>query len=169
VIVWLNGPHGVGKSSVARRLARQPGWRLFDPETIGHRLVRETGERPDDFKDLPAWRERTASALRDASATVVVPMTLSDPVHLDNIVGALRREGRDVRHLTLMARPETLRGRIGRRLDWPKSKRWALVRVDTASAAFADPLFEPLLWTDDIGIAEVVERVLAAVAGEGVS
>lgn len=171
MIVWLNGPHGAGKSSVARRLVRDnPGWRLFDPEMVGRRLQRRMGlERPDDFKDLPAWREATLVALRALTGVVVVPMTLTDPGHFDEIVGALRRKGRDVRLVTLMATPATLRGRISRRLDWPRSKRWALARVESGSAALADGRFGTIVWTDRHDVAAVAKLVLAAVNVPGVT
>ena len=166
MILWLNGPHGVGKSSVARRLLRMgPGRRLFDPERIGRALLqRHAGERPDDFKALPAWREQTVAALRTAHdrsplPTVIVPMTLTDPDHHAEIIGALRRDGIVVCHVTLAAQPETLRGRIAGRIDWPRSKRWAMARVDEGAAAVTGDLFAPHVWTDELSLREVAEAV----------
>ena len=164
MILWLNGPHGVGKSSVARHIVRaERGVRLIDPEAIGHRLRRELGEpTPDDFKDLPEWRARTVAALSAArEKLVVVPMTLSDPQHFEEVIGTLRRGGADVRHVTLMARPETVRARIGKRWNWPRAKRWALARVEGSLAALAGEPFAPHVWTDGIGIPAVADAVTA--------
>ncbi len=164
MIVWLNGPHGAGKSSVARRLVRARRDRLLlDPEPIGRRLLRKhRGERPVDFKDLPAWREQTLAALHGAIGrvpAVIVPMTLPDPAHHAEIIGALRDQGIAVRQVTLMARPETLRRRIDGRIDWPGSKRWAKARAESGIAALAHELFAPHIWTDDLTPDEVVATV----------
>ncbi len=70
MIVWINGAFGAGKTSVARHLlARRPGIRLFDPEQIGFMLRRMLPDvRPDDFQDLPIWRELTVKLIAEAAA-----------------------------------------------------------------------------------------------------
>ena len=82
-------------------------------------------------------------------------MTLTDPLHFDETVGELRRRGIEVRHVTLMAQPEPLRKRIGKRLDWPWSKRWVQARADKGLEALANHLFAPHVWTDGHSIGEV--------------
>jgi adenylylsulfate kinase-like enzyme len=54
VIVWLNGPFGVGKTTTARALVDVlPGSRLLDPEHVGL-LLRDTLNEPvGDFQDRP--------------------------------------------------------------------------------------------------------------------
>jgi adenylylsulfate kinase-like enzyme len=58
VIIWLNGPFGVGKSTTAHALLRHlPQAVLFDPEPFGTAL-RDTVtnvETATDFQDLRAW------------------------------------------------------------------------------------------------------------------
>jgi hypothetical protein len=39
-VLWLNGPFGVGKTSVAAELARRRPMITFDPEIIGSMLWR---------------------------------------------------------------------------------------------------------------------------------
>jgi hypothetical protein len=47
VIVWINGPFGVGKTTVAERLVHDwPGATLFDPEVLGYPGLVEDFGRP---------------------------------------------------------------------------------------------------------------------------
>lgn len=169
MLIWLNGAHGAGKTKVARRIAaRRPGTWLLDPEQIGFMLRRAwPGAMPDDFKDLPAWRKLTVAMLEAAAQSeaplVVVPMTLAEPGHFEEIVGGMRAAGVDLRHFALMAEPATLRRRLGKRIDWPSSRRWALARVDGCSAALADERFATHLRTDALNIEQVAEAVLREV------
>lgn len=167
MLIWLNGAHGAGKTSVARQILKlRPDARLFDPERIGFLLRRIwPGAVPDDFKDLPAWRSMTLAALRALAAgpeggSVIVPMTLSDPRHFTEIVGTLRAEGHEVRHFTLAASPATLRKRLWRRLDWPASRRWAIARSEGVAAALADPLFGVHLDTEQASVPALAAAVL---------
>jgi predicted kinase len=166
MLIWLNGAHGAGKTSVARQLvAGRRAW-LIDPEHIGFMLRRLwPGGGPDDFKELPLWRELTLRAIRAAAAdpafsTFVVPMTLSNPDHFEEVVGGLRTAGIDVRHFTLTAGAETLRHRIRRRLDWPASKQWALSRIDRCSAALQDPAFATHVPTDGRRARDVAGEIM---------
>jgi hypothetical protein len=176
MLIWINGAHGAGKTSVARRLVAL--WAdafVLDPEQIGFMLRRIwPGGGPADFQDLPAWRELTIATLRAAAAErpeamLIVPMTLANRAYHAEIVGGLRADGVDLRHFTLIASPATLRRRIRRRLDWPGSKRWVLSRIEPCSAALDDPVFADHVSTEAIGVAEVaaeiVKRVEAAASG----
>lgn len=96
MIIFLNGPFGVGKTSVAR-VARSclPGTLVFDPEPIGVVLQRATailspyGNLVDDFQDLPLWRTLSVVGLRLARVTathLIVPMTFSSVQYFKEIV-----------------------------------------------------------------------------------
>jgi hypothetical protein len=166
MLIWINGAHGAGKTSVARRLAAlRPDAFVVDPEQIGFMLRRIwPGGGPPDFKDMPAWRELTVATLRAAvaerpAASLIVPMTLDDPLHHAEIVGALRDGGVDLRHFTLLASPATLRRRLRRRLDWPSSRRWAMSRVEACSGALENAAFAEHIATAGLTIAQVATEV----------
>jgi hypothetical protein len=170
MLIWINGAHGAGKTSVARKLsALLPDGFVIDPEQIGFMLRRVwPGGGPPDFRDLPAWRQLTLATLLAASverpaATLIVPMTLANPLHHAEIVGGLGAEGVDVRHFTLVASPSVLRRRIRRRLDWPRSRRWALSRVEPCSTALADAAFADHVRTDGLRVAEVAAEIIRRV------
>ena len=171
MILWINGAHGAGKTSVARRIAAlRTDALLFDPEQIGfmlRRLLPEVAALPD-FKDHPLWRELTVRLLAEAEATapalVVVPMTLAHPGHFEDIVGGLRAAGTELRHFTLTASPATLRRRLARRLDWPSSRRWALARVEPCAAALEADAFAEHVPTEGRSVAAIADDILERAA-----
>jgi hypothetical protein len=63
----------------------------------------------DDFQDVSVWRalarETAAGLIADFGRPLIVPMTLLNPAHFDEIVGSLARLGLEVRHLCLYGTP----------------------------------------------------------------
>jgi AAA domain len=152
VLVWINGPFGVGKTSVAAALrGRTSGARLFDPERLGYVLQRLplVGRARGDFQDLAAWRRwtrRTAWLLERARrGSVIVPMTLVDERYFEEIVGGLRGAGVDVRHFTLTASAGAIRKRLRGR-DGEGS--WAEHQLDRCLTALRHPRFAHFVSTE---------------------
>jgi predicted ABC-type ATPase len=145
VIVWLNGPFGVGKSTVAIGLkASLANATIVDPEQLGYLL--RAWQPPEvsvaDFQDLPVWRRLTREAVgglvRDFGRPVIVPMTLLNASYFDEIVGGLRRDGFDVRHFCLVADRATVLDRVNERGD---RGEWFPSKFDEYEASFRDPRF----------------------------
>ncbi|MBB3019527.1 hypothetical protein FHR70_002592 [Microvirga lupini] len=147
MIVWLNGPFGAGKTTLAERLReRNPDLLLFDPEEIGF-LVRKLipAAESGDYQDLPVWRGLTATALAEIrkhySQDIIVPMTLVRPDYLDELIGGLIRRGEDVLHVFLTIDERVLRDRIERQTMSPDRRRneqirdWRLAQVDRCLSA----------------------------------
>lgn len=85
MIIWINGPFGAGKTTLAERLRdRRPKSLIFDPEEIGF-VVKEKVPIPasGDYQDLPLWRGLTIAAVseirRNYSQDIIIPMTLVHP------------------------------------------------------------------------------------------
>ena len=165
-VLWLNGPFGVGKSTVAREVARRrPRGRVVDPEWIGLVLRRTTrsGRSADDYQDLEQWRRWTVRLVALAARgrrTVIVPMTLVEPEYLDEIHGELAARGLEVVHVGLTARNDELRRRLADRGHGPGS--WPEVRVERCLSAMSDATrFPVLVSTTDRAPDEVATAVLA--------
>ncbi len=147
VIIWLNGTFGVGKTTTAAALHEQlPGWRLFDPETVGMMLRGPLADHPvSDFQHWPPWRRLvvdTALALADYTGDdLIVSQTILIEEYADEIFGAIRAAGQEILHVLLDAPDQVLRRRIdlsdearGWRLDhldhYASSKVWMRARAD---------------------------------------
>ncbi|OEU96510.1 NUDIX hydrolase [Streptomyces oceani] len=166
MIVWLNGPHGVGKTATARELLHLlPGSTLFEPEMVEDGLRGMLPEKclsgVEDFRELAAWRRLVAdtavAVLSEVPGPLIAPSTLLRQEHRDEIFGALAARRVSVCHVLLHAEETILRHRLvtraafdggapgatdGDRLD---ARATAAVRVEapgdhpTAEAAPPEP------------------------------
>ena len=179
MLVWINGPFGVGKTQTAHELHRRlPGSVICDPEHVGFGLHRTMpAELRGDFQDLPAWRQGVVEVLERTlvgqHGPVIVPMTVIEPAYFAETVGRLRDAGHDVRHFALLARPETVRKRLrgrgfGHALGLVAGRNtqlgregFALSKLDLGLARLALPQFAEQLWTDDRTVAQVVDHIAA--------
>ncbi|EIM30344.1 AAA family ATPase [Microvirga lotononidis] len=147
MIIWLNGPFGAGKTTLAQRLCkRRPDLLLFDPEEIGFIVKSMVPPAPSgDYQDLPLWRGMTAAALielrKHYRQDIVVPMTLVRPDYLNEILGDLTGRGEPILHIFLTVDEQVLRERIEHQTMSPDPTRnerirdWRLAQVDRCVAA----------------------------------
>ena len=158
MLVWINGPFGVGKTTLAGRLAeRWPDAVVVDPEHVGMMLMQWSephGLGVADFQDFPLWRDLVVQALggfhADLGRPMIVPMTVLDPGYFEQVVGGLRARGIDVRHFCLTAPPEEITRRLATRRApgeqaRPELMPWALERLARYTPAMTDPRFETFL------------------------
>jgi hypothetical protein len=129
LVVWLNGPFGVGKTAVAAALRdRLPGAVVLDPEWLGA-MVRFIVPVPTgDYQDLALWRELVAGAAvataRHADGPVIVPMSVLRADYAREILDAVAAGGAEVLHVVLHVENEDLRRRIeGDEAD-PGAREW---------------------------------------------
>ncbi|MFJ1758504.1 NUDIX domain-containing protein [Kitasatospora sp. NPDC088134] len=143
MIVWVNGARGAGKASTCRELVGLlPGSLLFDPDTLGP-VLRATlpPDRLDlpDLRELPAWRRlvaETAAALAgEIDGAVIIPETLLQQDHRDEIFGSLAGRGIPVHHIVLDPVETILRARIATREDIPGDPEGTLRRRQRAREA----------------------------------
>ncbi len=149
MIVWLNGPFGVGKTAVARALlTMKPEWALLDPEVRGEELARRW---PDvgDFQDLPEWRKAVVEDAVERTGTghLVIPMTIWRLEYYREIMDGLKG-ATEVRPFRLSASEGTLRERIERDRVEPGALTWRMDRVATGIQAFEDTAFGDHVGTD---------------------
>ncbi|MFC6590858.1 AAA family ATPase [Deinococcus lacus] len=163
MLLWINGPFGVGKTQAAYALARRlPRAFVCDPEQLGFGLSRMTPpELRGDFQDIPLWREGVRRVLdRNLShfdGVVIVPMTLVNPAYFDEIVGELRRAGHPVCHVALLASRETLRRRLRSRGEGGGS--WGAAQIERCLAGLAQLDPADHLQTDGLTHEQVVGAV----------
>ncbi len=179
MIVLLNGAFGIGKTTVARLLARAlPGAAVFDPERIGFVLSRLPsfvpleGRGTDDYQDLRAWRSLTVRGARLARrfrSTVVIPMAFDRLDYLDEIRTGIAVADADVRHFCLTAPLETVHERLrsrGAQADDPRAA-WTYRRAGECVAVHAGAAFGAHVPTEGRSAQEVARSILERLRARG--
>ena len=168
MIIWVNGPFGVGKTSVATELAELlPGSLVFDPELIGtfiRGLLPAELQEPD-YQDIALWRDLTRHIAESTAnlydRPLIVPMTLVSRDYFIEIVGSLTRSGCDVRHFTLLASRERILERHRGRADY---EEWGEQQLDRCLAALSEPAFAVHLDTEDSSPGDIAREIVARLA-----
>lgn len=173
MILWLNGTHGVGKTTTSRLVQQLvPGSRIFDAEKVGETLMDVQPGLPatDNFQHWPPWRPLvvdTARRILDyTGGTLVMPMTVLVEQYWREIADGLADHGVPVRHFLLHADQETLRGRIQQDPDMGPST-FRLRYVEPYARAHRDWLQDEaeVIDTTTLTPAETARQVSDAVRG----
>lgn len=130
MIVWINGTHGVGKTTTSALVQQLvPDSRVLDAEKVGETLMDITPGLPDtdNFQHWPPWRalvvETARQVLDYTGGTLVMPMTVLVEEYWREISAGLARHGIPVRHFVLHADEATLRDRIAGEHEVPSPFR----------------------------------------------
>jgi hypothetical protein len=168
VIVWLNGTHGVGKTTTSALVQDLiPDSRVFDAEKVGETLldVRPGLPATDNFQHWPPWRPLvvdTARRILDyTGGTLVMPMTVLVEQYWREISEGLAAYAVPVRHFVLHADRDTLRNRIESDTDLgPSAFRFRY--LDAYAEAFRGWLGDEaqVVDTTHLAPAEVAHRVV---------
>ena len=119
MIIWINGPYGIGKSTLAEEISKriQPSF-IFDAEKVGD-AVRDNFPQQffkETFEEFPLWHEMCYKLLKKLDEVypgcVLVPMTLTRLESCTSIIERLKCDGVDVWHIMLEADYEAIRERI---------------------------------------------------------
>jgi shikimate kinase len=154
VLVWINGPFGVGKTTTAQQIRQSDRlWRIFDPEWVGYMLrANLAGVAFDDFQDLPAWRVLVPAVAHEVMKhtdddLIAVQTVLNEHYWRELRAGLAEREITLI-HVVLDADSETLRERIV--ADWNETTAatWRLDHISAYLAARAWLLADADLFID---------------------
>jgi hypothetical protein len=166
VVIWLNGPFGVGKTTVARILASSwPGAGLVDPERLGWLLRRTIGLGRADYQTLRSWRRGTVWLVARAARrhrTVIVPMSVLHPPYVREMLAELPA----ARPILLDAGEETVRARALSDVEDLPARAWRMAQIERYAVARAELAEVPgtvVIDTDRLTPADVAARVRAAV------
>lgn len=164
MIIWLNGPFGVGKTQTAFELhSRIPESFVFDPEKIGFfiRKIVPSEICVGDFQDHLIWRNFTYQSLQyiaeNFAGTIIVPMTIVNFLYYDQILSQLEREGLRVYHFTLLASHKTILRRLKKRGDGSKS--WNARQLNRCLKSLSDEKFAVHIDTEKKTIETVAEEI----------
>jgi hypothetical protein len=172
VLLWINGPCGVGKKTTASELNRRlPGSVVCAPGAVGlamHRMLPPSVRRR--WQDIPAWRHSVLELLRLTLAghdgPVIAPATLVNYDHFQEIIGSLRDDGFAVHHFALLAEPATVVRRLRARslgLE-PRTQPWETEVLGGWLEQLRRPEFAQHVQTDHKTVAQVAD-IIAGSAG----
>jgi hypothetical protein len=171
VIIWLNGPFGVGKTTTARALVQQlRRAMIFDPEVFGIALRHTVAdfETTADFQDLRAWPAlvfETARVLHTTYArTLIVPLTVLDPAAADALAAGLARVDSPCLRFRLIAPEAVLRARILDRPDAEGPHTWCLDHLEAGLRLMSTASFGAAVPTQQRSPEDVARFIAAAVA-----
>jgi predicted ABC-type ATPase len=171
MLIWLNGPNGVGKTQAAFELHRRlPNSFVCDPEHLSVGLGRMLPEgMGSDARVRALWRRAVSDVLamvldqrdgRDGrDGPVIAPQTVFDPDALRAIIDPLRAAGHEVHHVTLLASRDVVLRRMRSRLESPRG--FTGRRVDQVLDALQAPEFARHLRTDGMSIGAVADDIAA--------
>jgi predicted kinase len=172
MMILINGPFGVGKTTTAQQLIRLlPNGMLFDPELIGAFLRGLLGHLSAgvDYQDLPLWRSLTVALAGRVQAEhgvdPVIPMTLWRRDYFDEIANGLRANGANLICVQLVASRETLTRRILSRPEADGPHDWCLAHLEAGLAMASDPAFGTAIPTDGQTPRQVAEEITRSVFG----
>ncbi len=165
MIIWLNGPFGVGKTTLANLLHQEiPNSILYDPELLGDFFQENLpkADCPEDFQDYPIWRQTTVQIIRDLATktgqVIIVPMTVFKKEYCQEIIEQGLIEDMCVQHYILVAEKETILDRLNKRTQ--ENNNWALKHLDNCLQAFEDQIPGRKIDTDGLRPDEVAASIL---------
>ena len=169
MIIWISGPYGVGKSTLAEALAEKMEHALiFDAEEMGNAVRENYPNCPYGviFEDYPLWSKFCYELLKDIHNTfgknILVPMTMLRRSTYGNIIEKLLADNIDTRLVVLEAGYQSVHDRILARGE--EEGCWCMENIELArreSSAIREGLH---LDTDGRSVEELAEMVLSYIS-----
>ncbi len=136
MVIWIDGPYGVGKSTLAEKLHESnPHSFVFDAEAVGNAVRDNLPEelfRGYIFEGYPMWFRLCTELLADLAGRyqgdIYVPMTLVWPDSYAKMEKPLTERGTAVRHVLLEAPHGVIRQRILARGE--EEDCWCMQHID---------------------------------------
>jgi adenylate kinase family enzyme len=159
-MIWINGPFGVGKTTVAKELQKLiPGSVIFDPEKLGYVLQRLT--RCEDFRELAIWEWitlRMTHAISRSGREIIVPMSIASIEQMKRVREYLWKDSRDAEVIQLVASRQTILDRI---LQRDHATEWGIRHLDEGIRLQEDPIFGNLIDAEVNSPEEIAKMILA--------
>ena len=176
MILWLNGTHGVGKTTTAALVQRLvPDSRMLDAEKVGETLMDIAPALPatDNFQHWAPWRPLVVDTARRVldftGGTLVMPMTVLVEAYWREISDGLAEHGIPVRHVVLHADRPTLLARIAGEHAVPSPFRLQYVDAYAEAARTWLHTAAEVVDTTHLTPAEAAREVVGALAGRSAS
>ena len=166
MIIWINGPFGVGKTRTSDVLHKKlKDSYIYDPEMAGEFIWNNLPDcisRKGDFQDIPMWHDFNYQMLKymyeNYSGTIIVPMTLVNKKCYSQIIGRLINEGVPIYHFILIAEKSTILNRLDKRGEVDNS--WASQQIDRCLTSFEKDIEGIKINTNNLSTEEIVRLII---------
>ena len=172
MIIMINGPFGVGKTSVATILKDKiENSLIFDPEEVGFMLrniiiedIKFSEEKTGDFQDIRLWKVLTvdvaALLLKTYKANLIVPMTICNLDYFSYIYEEFKKVDKMVHHFCLLAKKDTISKRLIKRGD--KIGSWPFQQIERCLCSFENNNinFKNIIYTDELTEMQICQNIL---------
>ena len=162
MVIWISGPYGVGKSTLAEYMqSKMKDALIFDAEAVGNAVRDNYPDHPYGFifEDYELWGEFCYKLIKDIHGNfhkdVIVPMTLLRQ-NSYRIIENLRKDGVDTHLVVLEADHQTVHDRILDRGE--KEGCWCMENIDLSREGTA-ALPGIHVATDDKSVVELYEWI----------
>lgn len=165
MIVWINGTFGVGKTETAKILHKRiSNSFLYDPEEVGYLIKKQLPVElwKEDFQDHEEWSMWNYHLLKkvttETEKVVIVPMTLTNELYYQEIIGRLKIERIQIHHFTLVAEPQTILDRLMKRGDG--NNEWIMNRTEKNVKQLSGASFQIHINTEKLTTEETASEVI---------
>ncbi|HFI0644654.1 AAA family ATPase [Streptococcus suis] len=165
MIIWLNGPFGVGKTTLANILHKRiENSYLYNPELLGDFLQHQLPQTvcPEDFQDYSVWRQTTYKIVFDLATKtdkiIIIPMTIYKKEYYQDIIQRLIEDKIPLEHYILLADKTTILERLNNRIN--EDNIWSERHLDVCLKAFENHIPGQRLNTDSLKLEEVAKKIL---------
>ncbi len=169
MVIFLSGPYGVGKSTVAEALAPKMNALIFDAEAVGNAVRDNYPDWPFGaiFEDYPLWAEFCVRLLRELHARygrdILVPMTLRRESSRVSLIDRLTEAGVAARLIVLTASHRTVHDRILARGEGEDC--WCMQHIDASREGTAALQGAWCVDTEGRGVEEIARTILGGLHG----
>ncbi|HEL2195045.1 TPA: AAA family ATPase [Streptococcus suis] len=164
MIIWLNGPFGIGKTTLANILHKRiENSYLYDPELLGDFLQHQLPQTvcPEDFQDYSVWRQSTYKIVFDLATKtdkiIIIPMTIYKKEYYQEIIQQLIQDKIPLEHYILLADKTTILERLDNRVN---EDIWAKRHLDVCLKSFESQIPGQRLNTDSLKPEDVAKEIL---------
>ena len=165
MIIFINGPFGVGKTETARLLNKTlDNSLIFDPEDAGQLLknVLNDVDPKNDFQEYDLWPTLTidvAKRLKEKyQRALIIPMTVYNNERFQALTDGLKNFDADFHHFCLLCNEKLLKERLLGRGEKPES--WGFQHIHNSLKAYESSEFEQKIITDNKDVGQAVEHII---------